>query len=151
MVILALASIPNPLFDLAGFLCGHFLIPFRVFFGACFIGKAIVKVSIQSFFVIFCFSQHQVDIILNTLKGISPKLQQLMQGAIDKQKKTLFAETVTEEARPLIAMIWEYFVMLMIAYFVYSIINSLVQNYLNEQQSNSIENENKKKKKQKGD
>lgn len=49
-----------------------------------------------------------------------------MQGAIDKQKKTLFAETVTEEARPLIAMLWEYFVMAMIAYFVYSIINSLV-------------------------
>jgi hypothetical protein len=72
LVILALASIPNPLFDLAGFLCGHFLIPFGVFFGACFIGKAIVKVSLQSFFVIFCFSQHQVDIILSTLKGISP-------------------------------------------------------------------------------
>ncbi len=58
IVILALASIPNPLFDLAGFLCGHFLIPFGVFFGACFLGKAVVKVSIQSFFVIFCFSQH---------------------------------------------------------------------------------------------
>jgi vacuole membrane protein 1 len=72
-----------------------------------------------------------------------------MQGAIDKQKKTLFAETVTEEARPLIAIIWEYFVMLMIAYFVYSIINSLVQNYLNEEQygSSTTENENKKKKK----
>ena len=147
LVILALASIPNPLFDLAGFLCGHFLIPFGVFFGACFIGKAIVKVSIQSFFVIFCFSQHQVDIILSTLKGFSPKLQELMQGAIDKQKKTLFAETVTEEARPLIAMVWEYFVILMVAYFVYSIINSLVQNYLNEQDSSSTENENKKKKK----
>ncbi len=70
-----------------------------------------------------------------------------MQGAIDKQKKTLFAETVAEEARPLIAMIWEYFVMLMIAYFVYSIINSLVQNYLNEEESSNTENENKKKKK----
>lgn len=147
LVILALASIPNPLFDLAGFLCGHFLIPFGVFFGACFIGKAIVKVSIQSFFVIFCFSQHQVDIILNTLKGISPKLQQLMQGAIDKQKKTLFAETVTEEARPLIAMLWEYFVMAMIAYFIYSIISSLVQNYLNEQENSEVDEKNKKKKK----
>jgi uncharacterized membrane protein YvlD (DUF360 family) len=30
-------------------------------------------------------------------------------------------------------MIWEYFVMAMITYFIYSIINSLVQNYLNEQ------------------
>jgi len=70
---------------LAGFLCGHFLIPFTVFFGAAFIGKAIVKVSLQSFFVIFCFSQHQVDIILTMLKGISPKIQEMMQSAITKQ------------------------------------------------------------------
>lgn len=35
------------MFDLAGFLCGHFLVPFSEFFGATFIGKAIIKVSIQ--------------------------------------------------------------------------------------------------------
>ena len=68
------------------------------------------------------------------LKGISPKIQEILQGAINKQKKTLFAEKVADEARPLIAMIWEYFVMAMIAYFIYSIINSLVQNYLNEEE-----------------
>jgi hypothetical protein len=67
------------------------------------------------------------------LKGISPKIQEMMQTAITKQQKTLFAEKVADEARPLIAMIWEYFVMAMITYFIYSIINSLVQNYLNEQ------------------
>lgn len=109
------------------------MIPFGVFFGAAFIGKAIFKVSIQSFFVIFCFSQHQVDIILATLKGLSPKIGEMILKAIDKQKRTLFAEKVAEEARPLIAMIWEYFVMAMITYFIYSIINSLVQNYLNEE------------------
>ena len=36
--ILACASIPNPLFDLAGITCGHFLIPFWTFFGATLIG-----------------------------------------------------------------------------------------------------------------
>ena len=46
IVVLVMASIPNPLFDLAGLTCGHCLIPFGVFFGATFIGKAIVKVSI---------------------------------------------------------------------------------------------------------
>ena len=39
--ILACASIPNPLFDLAGITCGHFLIPFWTFFGATLIGKKI--------------------------------------------------------------------------------------------------------------
>ncbi|XP_076106824.1 vacuole membrane protein 1-like isoform X3 [Mytilus galloprovincialis] len=45
--ILACASIPNPLFDLAGITCGHFLIPFWTFFGATLIGKAVIKIHIQ--------------------------------------------------------------------------------------------------------
>lgn len=57
----------------------------------------------------------------------------MLSGAIAKQKKTLFAENVAEEARPLIAMIWEYFVIAMVLYFIYSIISSLVQNYLQEE------------------
>ncbi|XP_071124202.1 vacuole membrane protein 1-like [Mytilus edulis] len=45
--ILACASIPNPLFDLAGITCGHFLISFWTFFGATLIGKAVIKIHIQ--------------------------------------------------------------------------------------------------------
>jgi membrane protein YqaA with SNARE-associated domain len=45
--ILLFASIPNPLFDLAGITCGHFLIPFWTFFGATLVGKAIVKMHVQ--------------------------------------------------------------------------------------------------------
>ena len=41
------SQIPNPLFDLAGITCGHFLVPFWTFFGATVIGKAIVKMHIQ--------------------------------------------------------------------------------------------------------
>ncbi|MFS7967542.1 hypothetical protein Hanom_Chr09g00786911 [Helianthus anomalus] len=51
--ILILASVPNPLFDLAGIMCGQFGIPFWEFFLATLIGKAIVKTHIQacSFFL----------------------------------------------------------------------------------------------------
>lgn len=83
--------------------------------------------------MIFCFSQHQVDIILKILKGVSPAIEGMLEGAIAKQKKTLFAEKIEDEARPLIAQLWEYFVIAMVLYFIYSIINSLAQNYLNEQ------------------
>jgi len=38
---------PNPLFDVAGILCGHFLVPFGTFFGATLIGKSLIKNSIQ--------------------------------------------------------------------------------------------------------
>lgn len=55
--ILACASIPNPLFDLAGLTCGHFLVPFWTFFGATLIGKAIIKMHIQKMFVIVAFNE----------------------------------------------------------------------------------------------
>ena len=42
-----IVQIPNPLFDLAGITCGHFLIPFWTFFGATLIGKAVFKMLIQ--------------------------------------------------------------------------------------------------------
>jgi uncharacterized membrane protein YdjX (TVP38/TMEM64 family) len=59
--ILACASIPNPLFDLAGITCGHFLVPFTTFFGATVIGKAIVKAHFQMIFVILVFNEDLLD------------------------------------------------------------------------------------------
>lgn len=44
---ISVSQIPNPLFDLAGITCGHFLIPFWTFFGATLIGKAVIKMHIQ--------------------------------------------------------------------------------------------------------
>lgn len=38
---------PNPLFDLAGIMCGQFGVPFWKFFLATLIGKAIIKTHIQ--------------------------------------------------------------------------------------------------------
>ncbi|OUM64720.1 hypothetical protein PIROE2DRAFT_60456 [Piromyces sp. E2] len=75
--ILLCASIPNPLFDIAGILCGHFLIPFGTFFGATFIGKALIKNTIQ------------------------------------------------ENDSGLVSTIWNLLITFMIAYFVFSIIESL--------------------------
>ena len=45
-------QIPNPLFDLAGITCGHFLVPFWTFFGATVIGKAVIKMHIQVLHII---------------------------------------------------------------------------------------------------
>uniref|UniRef100_A0A7S1G4Q6 Vacuole membrane protein 1 n=1 Tax=Bicosoecida sp. CB-2014 TaxID=1486930 RepID=A0A7S1G4Q6_9STRA len=65
--ILLAASIPNPLFDLAGITCGHFLIPFWTFFGATFIGKAVVKTSLQSLFYVTVFHPHNLQWLRNLL------------------------------------------------------------------------------------
>ena len=82
LAVLLCASIPNPLFDLAGLTCGHFLVPFGVFFGATFIGTAIVTVSIQSVFVILSFSEHYVEGGLKVLERVAPSLQEGIRNAI---------------------------------------------------------------------
>ena len=77
--ILGAASIPNPLFDLAGITCGHFLVPFWTFFGATLIGKAVIKMHIQKIFIIFLFSKHHVDHLLSIIKvSFNIELNQLI-------------------------------------------------------------------------
>jgi len=64
--ILACASIPNPLFDLAGITCGYSLVPFWTFFGATLIGKAVIKMHIQKLFVIVAFNEDYVDLFVDS-------------------------------------------------------------------------------------
>lgn len=79
--ILLAASIPNPLFDLAGITCGHFLIPFWTFFGATFIGKAVMKTSLQSLFYVTVFHPHNLQWQLAMLpEFVSSKLELVFRG-----------------------------------------------------------------------
>lgn len=71
--ILACASIPNPLFDLAGITCGHFLVPFWTFFGATLIGKAIIKTHLQQVTVIIAFSESLVNNLVTFLAKVAKK------------------------------------------------------------------------------
>lgn len=75
ITILVLASVPNPLFDLAGITCGHFKIPFWTFFMATLIGKAIIKVHLQVFFIIFLFSERHVENLLQVIQSWFPFLE----------------------------------------------------------------------------
>jgi membrane protein YqaA with SNARE-associated domain len=68
--ILLAASIPNPLFDLAGITCGHFLVPFWTFFGATLIGKAVFKMLIQTMFTIVTFSKRELEFMMHTVRRI---------------------------------------------------------------------------------
>jgi uncharacterized membrane protein YdjX (TVP38/TMEM64 family) len=63
ITIVVLSSIPNPLFDLAGLLCGHFQFSFTKFFSATVIGKAFIKVNLQVLFIVFIFGNHFKDIL----------------------------------------------------------------------------------------
>ncbi|CAN8016100.1 unnamed protein product, partial [Ixodes persulcatus] len=132
--ILACASIPNPLFDLAGITCGHFLVPFWTFFGATLIGKAIIKMHIQKLFVIIAFNEHHVELLLKTLRYI-PYVGKFLQAPfkefLAKQKAKLHRKVGAEvpQEGSLLSWLFEKLVMAMVAYFVLSIINSMAQNY----------------------
>ncbi|XP_050315905.1 vacuole membrane protein 1-like isoform X2 [Anthonomus grandis grandis] len=133
--ILACASIPNPLFDLAGITCGHFLVPFWTFFGATLIGKAIIKMHIQKLFVIIAFNETLIETAINYLvlvPVIGSKLQAPFKAFLDGQKQKLHKkanQTVKEASGNILAGIFEKFVIAMIIYFVISIVNSFAQSY----------------------
>ncbi|XP_034406160.1 vacuole membrane protein 1-like isoform X3 [Cyclopterus lumpus] len=90
--ILACASIPNPLFDLAGITCGHFLVPFWTFFGATLVGKAVIKMHIQKLFVIVTFSGHIVEQMVSLIGSVpllGAALQKPFREHLEAQKAKL--------------------------------------------------------------
>ncbi|XP_050408673.1 vacuole membrane protein 1 isoform X2 [Patella vulgata] len=133
--ILACASIPNPLFDLAGITCGHFLVPFWTFFGATLIGKAIIKMHIQKLFVIFLFSKHHVELVIHLFKYIplvGEKLQMPFKNWLEDQRNKLHNRDEADsekESTNVLSWIFEKVIIIMVAYFLLSIINSMAQSY----------------------
>lgn len=134
--ILVCASVPNPLFDLAGITCGHCLVPFWTFFGATLIGKAVIKMHLQKTFVILAFSKHYVEAVLSyvgDIPTVGPYIQKPFKIALEKQKEKLHrkpGQSATSTSEPnILAWIFEKFVIAMIIYFLLSIINSMAQAY----------------------
>ncbi|XP_043659077.1 vacuole membrane protein 1 [Drosophila teissieri] len=138
--ILACASIPNPLFDLAGITCGHFLVPFWTFFGATLIGKAVIKMHIQKIFVIIAFNETLIERavdLLASLPVLGHKLQEPFKSFLNNQKQRLHrqqrgaagAASGAGDSGNLLSRIFETFVIGMVCYFVVSIVNSLAQSY----------------------
>ncbi|EHA99127.1 Transmembrane protein 49 [Heterocephalus glaber] len=132
--ILACASIPNPLVDLAGITCGHFLVPCWTFFGTTLIGKPIIKMHIQKIFVILTVSKHiteQMVAFTSAVPGISPSLQKPFQEYLEAQRKKLHHRTEAGAPQGENWLFWmfEKLVAVMVCYFVLSIINSTAQSY----------------------
>ncbi|XP_007427709.1 vacuole membrane protein 1 [Python bivittatus] len=131
--ILACASIPNPLFDLAGITCGHFLVPFWTFFGATLIGKAIIKMHIQKLFVIITFSRHIVEqmvSLIGSVPSIGALLQKPFQEYLEAQRIKLRSRAnEAPQGENWLSWMFEKLVIVMVCYFVLSIINSTAQSY----------------------
>lgn len=149
--ILVLASVPNPLFDLAGIMCGQFGIPFWKFFLATLIGKAIVKTHIQTVFIISVCNNQLLDWIENELiwmlsfiPGVASALPTIVAKLHAMKEKYMAAPLpVTSNIKVKswdlsFASVWNSIVWLMLLNFFVKIVNSTAQRYLKKQQEIEI-------------
>jgi membrane protein YqaA with SNARE-associated domain len=70
--VLLMASYPNIAFDLCGICCGHFLMPFWTFFGATFLGKAVIRNTYQSLLYVVLCSEKYVELLIVCLQTLAP-------------------------------------------------------------------------------
>ncbi|KAM0016223.1 hypothetical protein Hdeb2414_s0030g00708241 [Helianthus debilis subsp. tardiflorus] len=145
--ILVLASVPNPLFDLAGIMCGQFGIPFWEFFFATLIGKAIVKTHIQTVLIILvCNNQllnwieNELIWVLSFIPGVASALPNIVAKLHAMKAKYMAAPLpVTSNIKVKswdlsFASVWNSIVLLMMINFFVKIVNSTAQRYLKTEQ-----------------
>uniref|UniRef100_A0A0D3EUR2 Vacuole membrane protein KMS1-like n=1 Tax=Oryza barthii TaxID=65489 RepID=A0A0D3EUR2_9ORYZ len=154
ITILILASVPNPLFDLAGIMCGQFGIPFWEFFFATLIGKAIIKTHIQTLFIIsLCNNQllylmeKELIWIFGHIPGFSASLPSViakLHSAKDKYLSTPTSATSSSKMEDTqwnfsFTLVWNTVVWLVLVNFFIKIVTSTAQEYLKKQQDIEME------------
>lgn len=82
--IMVFASVPNPLFDLAGLTCGHFGIAFWTFFLATAVGKALFKTTFQSVGYTMLFHKHTLDRVRTFLDAVFPPAAHLIDSMLHR-------------------------------------------------------------------
>ncbi|KAK9287603.1 hypothetical protein L1049_016038 [Liquidambar formosana] len=149
--ILVLASVPNPLFDLAGIMCGQLGIPFWKFFLATSIGKAIIKTHIQTVFIIsICNNQlldwveNELIWVLSLIPGFASVLPNLITKLNAVKAKYLAAPSPVpsnikgKKWNFSFALIWNTVVWLMLLNFFIKIVTATAQQYLKKQQEKEL-------------
>ncbi|KAG2385546.1 hypothetical protein C9374_003361 [Naegleria lovaniensis] len=142
--ILAMASIPNPLFDLAGLTCGFYLVPFWVFFLATVIGKSIIKANLQTLLIVAIFRKEQLEKIVNFVEDLKlPFIQGKVKAFFENERAKFHPDAIkqatTESSKSILSTIWDFVLILMISWFFVSIVNSTAQGCLMEQQKTALE------------
>ncbi|KAJ0966297.1 hypothetical protein J5N97_027435 [Dioscorea zingiberensis] len=145
--ILALASVPNPLFDLAGIMCGHFGISFWTFFLATLLGKAIIKTYLQTVFIILVCNNQLLELVENLLglipgfSSILPKITAKLHMAKEKYLSAPVPSKVKANHLNLsFNLVWNTIVWIMVLNFFVKIITAIAQGYLKKQQKIELTN-----------
>ncbi|KAI8027471.1 Vacuole membrane protein KMS1 [Camellia lanceoleosa] len=149
--ILVLASVPNPLFDLAGIMCGQLGIPFWKFFSATLIGKAIIKTHIQTAFIILICNNQLLDFVENELIWVLshvPGLASILPNLIAKlhivKQKYMTASPPAASNMKVkkwdlsLASVWNTVVWLMLMNFAMKIVTETARSFLKDLQEKEL-------------
>jgi hypothetical protein len=123
MGILLCASIPNPLFDIAGITCGYFMVPFTTFLLATFLGKAVIKAGIQATFVVCLFSRDYLEQAISYVQKRYPSMGKGVYQWLLAQR-TVFQTRRPDPMMETIGSLWHILLILVMAYFAASVIRS---------------------------
>nr|XP_017021340.1 vacuole membrane protein 1 [Drosophila kikkawai] len=139
VAILLAASVPNPLFDMTGITCGHFLVPFWRFFVAILIGKTLVKATIQQVCVIVAFTDDLVDQMANWLVKVpylGPPLHKLIREVLRSTKQQMHGggKSDSQDIFNIVVWVFEFLALVMVSSFVISSVNCLAQVHCRRQQ-----------------
>eukprot|EP00731_Ephydatia_muelleri_P022548 Em0015g131a len=122
-------EIPNPLFDLAGITCGHFLVPFWTFFGATVI-VGFCSLDLRLYDMLS--SIHSTNLHLKrAIPYVGSYVQQPFQEYLEKQKQHLHRKPGVAVAHDssFLQTMFGYVLLVMVVYFVVSIIHSMAQHH----------------------
>ncbi|KAK6913922.1 SNARE associated Golgi protein [Dillenia turbinata] len=148
--VFVLASVPNPLFDLAGIMCGQFGVPFWEFFLATLVGKALIKTHIQTFFIIaVCNNQllhwieNELIWVLSLVPGFATVLPDLIAKLHAAKDKYMAGPPVPSSIKMKnwdfsFASIWNTIVTLMLMHFFSKIVTATAQGYLKKEQEKEL-------------
>ncbi|KAJ1548501.1 Vacuolar membrane protease [Cladochytrium tenue] len=150
--ILLCASVPNPLFDLAGIICGHFSVPFMKFWGATMVGKALIKNTVQSFSIVVLFSHEVLEGVLSSLHTHVPAIHELIKTILDAQMRQFGNPTAVAGDAPitlfgilwntliagtpitLFGILWNTLIAGTVGYFALSLVEALAMQEIRRQQ-----------------
>nr|GLL41758.1 vacuole membrane protein KMS1-like isoform X1 [Ipomoea trifida] len=153
LTILILATVPNPLFDMAGVMCGQFGIPFWKFFIATLVGKGIIKTYMQTVFVILVcnnqlleWSENELMWVRSSVPGVDSILSKLV-AKLHSMKDRYMTTKLHASSNNVKGRQWEYYslasawnavVCIMIFNFLAKILNATAQRHLKKQQDKEL-------------
>ena len=130
--VLAFAAWPNMAFDMCGIACGHFEMSFWTFFGATFIGKALIKINMQSMFFITMFNEKTLNQFIDYMEHLG--FQSVADAATDffeTQRNLILGKVDTKSIQnkgtPIFKLLWSFIVTGMILLFISSTIQLFAQ------------------------